>query len=147
MNAHKQLNTDRLLARRDIDVAPFVAEPRDFMPPQTAQTFDAMRESGRFVASRTRHDLTVGDSSKYGSVGADELAGMERAVRDHYDSYDGGASRHSFTGTVAAPSGDTLGTTQGAGVVRDIGRALRIASTAAEALIPATSGAAEAAAC
>jgi hypothetical protein len=119
MNAHKQLNTDRLLARRDIGVAPFVAEPRDFMPPQTAQSFDAMREPGRFVASRTRHDLSVDDTSMYGSVGADELAGMERAVRDHYDSYDGGASRHSFTGTVAAPSGDTLGTTQGAvGITR-----------------------------
>ena len=119
MNAHKQLDTSRILERRDFDVAPFVAAPRDFMPPQMAQSFDAMRERDRFVPSRTRHDLSVGDSEMYGTLGADELSGMERAVRDHFDTYDGGASRHSFGGTVAAPSGDSLGATQGSvGITR-----------------------------
>ena len=114
MNAHKQLDTSRLLARRDIDVAPFVSEPRDFMPAQLAPNFDAMRDRDRFLPSRTRHDLSVADEALHDTLGAAELGAMERAVRDHYDTYDGGASRHSFGGTVAAPSGGTLATTQGA---------------------------------
>jgi hypothetical protein len=118
MNAHKQLDTTRLLERRDIVVAPFVSEPRDFMPAQSAPNFDAMRDRDRFAPSRTRHDLSV-EHEYTDTLGAGELGAMERAVRDHYDTYDGGASRHSFGGTVAAPSGGTLATTQGAvGVTR-----------------------------
>ncbi len=123
MNAHKQLDTSRLLARRDVGAAPFVSEPRDFMPAQVAQSFDAMRDRDRFLPSRTRHDLSVSDESVYDTLGAGELGTMERAVRDHYDLYDGGASRHSFGGTVAAPSGGTLATTQGAVAVTRYGDA------------------------